>query len=285
MNKKYHIAVLLTCHNRKSKTLESLEHLYNAKLPSNYSLDTFLVNDGSSDGTKEGVKEQFPSVKIIEGTGELYWNGGMRLAWETAAKHSDYDFYLWLNDDTNLYETAIEALIDCYFTALKSYNVESLIIGSCESEKNSNEFSYGGRTDAGAVVPNGNLQQATYVNGNAVLVPKAIFNKIGNLSSDYTHGIGDNAYGLEALKHGFKVFITNKYIATCPINENMPKWMNPELPLIQRWKSLHTPLGLNIKEYATYRKRYFKDKWRSYVLKAYTKVLFPSFYDKLKKLK
>ena len=36
----------------------------------------------------------------------------MHLAWETAAKLNDYDFYLWLNDDVTLHKGAISELLN-----------------------------------------------------------------------------------------------------------------------------------------------------------------------------
>ena len=45
------IAVLLTCHNRKVKTISCLKSLYEATLPKGFSLEIFLVDDGSVDGT------------------------------------------------------------------------------------------------------------------------------------------------------------------------------------------------------------------------------------------
>jgi GT2 family glycosyltransferase len=76
----YTIAVLLTCHNRRDKTITCLDSLYNCLLPSDFQLDVFLVDDGSSDGTSKAVSEKFPSVNVIQGNGNLFWNQGMRLA-------------------------------------------------------------------------------------------------------------------------------------------------------------------------------------------------------------
>ena len=44
------IAVILTCFNRKQKTLACLEALFNQTLPADTSLTTYLVDDASTDG-------------------------------------------------------------------------------------------------------------------------------------------------------------------------------------------------------------------------------------------
>lgn len=108
----YKLAVLMTCHNRKDKTMTCLSSLYKASQPIDYSIDVFLVDDGSTDGTGEAVKEKYPEVNIIKGDGSLFWNQGMRLAWNVASSRCSYDFYLWLNDDVILFEHALRELID-----------------------------------------------------------------------------------------------------------------------------------------------------------------------------
>lgn len=275
------IAVLLTCHNRKQKTLQCLQTLHEATLPIDYTFEVFLVDDGSIDGTGEVVQKEFPEVNIIKGTGNLFWNQGMRLAWKTAAETKDYDFYLWLNDDTILDKNGLEQILKTYVKAKVFEQNEVLITAACRAVLGENNFSYGGRNEAGPVIPNGNLQSCKYINGNAVLIPKIIFKALGILSSDYTHGMGDYDYGLRATKKGFKCYTTKNYVATCPPNEGIPGWCNPENTLKMRWILLHSPRGLNIKEYNKFRKKFWGKKWIGFAIKAYSKMLNPKLYDKL----
>lgn len=273
--------MLLTCHNRKGKTLQCLQSLFNVSLPVNYTFEVFLVDDGSTDGTGEAVEKEFPRVNLIKGTGNLFWNQGMRLAWNTADKTEEYDFYFWLNDDTILDKDGMKQILNAYNEAKIFEQYEVLITAACRAEFGENNFSYGGRNEEEPVIPNGDLQTCKYMNGNAVLIPKNIFKTLGNLSNDYTHGIGDFDYGLRAAKNGFKCYTTKSYVATCPPNEGIPGWCNPENTLKKRWILLHSPLGLNIKEYNNFRKKFWKEKWVVFALKAYLKMLSPKFYSKL----
>jgi len=275
------IAVLLTCHNRKDKTISCLRSLFEAERPVGFELETFLVDDGSTDGTGDEVKKEFPQVNIIKGNGNLFWAGGMRLAWEIASKTKAFDFYLWLNDDTLLDEFAIEELLNCYSAIKNESNNESIIVGACRESNDSNIFSYGGRNEECPVIPNGKIQECKYINGNVVLVSKEIFRKLGSLSPEYTHSIGDFDYGLRAISLRIKCYTTSRFVAVCPQNKSFA-WRNPETPLMERIKLLHSPKGLNLKEYIIFRKKYWGWKWIIFAIKAYLKVLNPNLYSKLK---
>ena len=106
------IAVLIACHNRKEKTIKCLYALFNQHDIEGVNLKVFLVDDGSTDGTRQAIEELFPKVIVKEGTGNLYWARGMSLAWQEALKSKEkFDYYLWLNDDTCLFNTAIKELL------------------------------------------------------------------------------------------------------------------------------------------------------------------------------
>ena len=92
------VAAILTCFNRKNKTQKCLESLFKI-LPD---CDVYITDDGSTDGTRDMLHQCFPKVKVISGTGNLFWSRGMYTAWKEAVK-GKYDYYLWLNDDIELY--------------------------------------------------------------------------------------------------------------------------------------------------------------------------------------
>jgi len=282
MTKGIHIAVLLTCHNRRETTLRCLRVLYNQVMQDEVITEVFLVDDGCIDGTAKAVHEQFPQVNMIKGTGNLYWNQGMRLAWLTATKSKEYDYYLWLNDDTLLDKTALNELLADYNDARNADGKDAIIVGACRVTGNgSSKFSYGGRTEKGPVIPNGQIQKCTYINGNVVLIPKEIYRVLGSLSPDYTHIFGDYDYGLRAINAGFSSYTTKRFIAVCPTN-TAAKWCDPDTTLLMRLRLMHSPKGLNLKEYIIFRKKHWGRRWLGYSLKAYLKALNPRVYFKTK---
>ena len=81
------LAALLTCNNRRDQTLRCLSSPAMAKeaVSTRGTIDTFW-DDGCSDGTAAAVRSRFLDVHVITCTGNLFWCGGMRLAWTHAAR-------------------------------------------------------------------------------------------------------------------------------------------------------------------------------------------------------
>lgn len=234
------IAILLTVHNRKEKTLLCLQNLYRQELPYGYAMDVYLTNDGCTDGTPETVAEQFSQVNIINGDGDLFWNRGMYTAWKEATERKDYDFYLWLNDDTFLMPGCLlEMLHDIEECADKA-----IIVATMRS-KDDEKPTYGGHSmdGKGIVVPNGTLQECSTMNGNCVLIPRNVYRVCGNLDRTFRHAIGDLDYGYRARKAGFKVYASKKYLGFCELNPRLPKWARRDVPFKERLQNLYSPLG------------------------------------------
>jgi GT2 family glycosyltransferase len=249
---KPNIAVLLTCHNRKDKTMECLLKLYQQQgLNIDFNIEVFLVDDGSSDGTTDAVKTKLPLVNIIQGNGDLYWNRGMHLAWKTAAATNVFHYYLWLNDDTFLYNEAIRTLLNTTFE-------NSIICGSTRSQQNTT-VTYGGylRKPDRIIKPNGEFQSCDYINGNCVLISKKIFDLVGNLDPIFQHALGDFDYGLRAKKKGVNLFVAPNFVGLCESHTEEPKWMSPFISLSNRIRNLYSASsGCNPHEFFIFDRRH-----------------------------
>ena len=68
---------LMTCFNRKEKTLRALENLIQGNPEIEFSF--IVVDDASTDGTAQALN-QIESMMLISGNGSLFYSGGMRLA-------------------------------------------------------------------------------------------------------------------------------------------------------------------------------------------------------------
>lgn len=272
------IAVLITCFNRKEKTLQCLNLLFKQiGINSLYEIEVYLVDDGCTDGTSALIKEKFPVVNIISGSGNLFWNRGMHLAWDSASNSKIYDFYLWLNDDTFLFENAIVDLL--------SYNNNNAIIcGSTKSEKEQ-IFSYGGYRNRISLIPNGEYQECDYSNGNVLLISRLVFEKNGNLDPFFHHALGDFDYTLRAKKLGIKILIGPNWSGYCENHVLSPMWLSGP-SFFSRLKHLYSPAsGCSPNEFFIFENRHygFLKALLRYIL-IHIRVISPSLW-KLKNLK
>ena len=274
------IAVLLTVFNRREKTLKCLKSLVDCSLPENHAIDIYLVDDGSSDGTHEAVAEQFPQVNIIRGTGNLFWNRGMHLAWKTAADRLEYDFYLWLNDDTIIHQDTVQELIACS----ESEQHRSIICGSTCAVNDPDEITYGGwRPENNILKPNGQKQCCDYVNGNILLVPKYVYSKVGTNDPVFHHAMGDFDYGARARKLGIHLIVAPKVLGVCDEHPTLDAWCNPETPILKRLKLLYTPLGNHPIQHFIFERRH-RGLWKScfHFVTIHLRAIFPSFWKNRK---
>lgn len=242
-------------------------------------VDVYLTDDGCTDGTPEAVTEHFPQVYIIHAKGDLFWNRGMWTAWDTAAKTKKYDFYLWLNDDTFVYDNMLEVLIEA---ALETKE-KAIIVGATESTDHSN-ITYGGRLkDRKIPSPNGRLVKVNHFNGNIVLIPQAVYSVLGNLDPYFTHSKGDFDYGLRAKKVGIDIYQAGEVLGECDAHPTLDKWCNPDVPLAQRWKMLNRPNGMPPKETFYLEKRHigFVTACLHYVT-IYVRCLCPKLWNNRK---
>jgi GT2 family glycosyltransferase len=245
------VAVLMTCHNRVLKTCNCLQALFAQKLDSNVLLKVFLVDDASSDGTSQQVRHKFPQVQMIQGSGNLYWCGGMRLAWSVAAK-SDPDFYLLLNDDTNLLPNALESLL----ASVPSPSTKAIAVGAI-SDPVTGKKSYG-LVPIGRATPSHGI--STF-NGNCVLISRAVYQDLGSFHSTYTHSMGDHDYGYAAVRKGIPIFETKHFIGTCPRDHTEKTWRDRSLSVSDRLRLLNSPKGLPYREWFVFCRRNYGLFW------------------------
>jgi GT2 family glycosyltransferase len=248
------IAVLMASHNRKEATLNCLDFLMRQKAKLVCMLDVYLLDDGSTDGTSDAVSRQFPSIRIVNGDGNLYWNRGMQKIWKLASEEKDYDYYLWLNDDVLLHENFLATLIE----TSRLYEKRCIIVGSCSAIGNEDEITYGGMTSKGKRISPANIPMpCDFFNGNIVLVPCAVFQKVGTNDPFWRHGFGDCDYGLRAKKLGFSSMIAPGILGECNRHDaDGWKWRNPQIAFYDRMKILWGPKGANPKEWFAFEKRH-----------------------------
>lgn len=283
---KIKIAALACSYNRINKTKAFLQSLTTQAISAQYSLDIFLLDDQSPDDTADYVKQHFPTVKLLEGSGSLFWAGGMRMLWTKVREAGDYDFFILLNDDVRLFDGAIAKLLEAYH---KSTNKDNILVGTVQNFDLTG-ITYGGRSllngyngDATMVEPDDTgLKECDLGNANIMLVDKGTVGKIGILSDLYTHSFADYDYTLNAKRHGVKVWVAPGFYGYCEYDHGNP-WLSANHTLKQRIAYMRSPKGLESRSYLRYIKRFFPLNYPAAVFKLWLKTLLPVVYDKYKK--
>ena len=285
------IAVLLTCHNRREKTISCLTSLHDVldKDSNQLKMDVFLTDDGSTDGTTLSVAAMFPLVRILKGNGNLFWAGGMRNSWNEALKFN-YDAYLLLNDDTNVSANIFVELMHCDEYAAKKYNSGGIYI--CSTHDDKSDITYGGSVIKSKffntikrLVPNGHIQECDLGNANIMLVTRDVIKKIGILSSDYVHGIADFDYCLTAKKKNIPVLIAANYCGFCHYEHPNTYDKFVKLSFLERKKYLLHPKGLAFADSIKFMKKFYPYRVPFIYAVAWLKLFFPNFYVTVNKLR
>jgi GT2 family glycosyltransferase len=280
------IAVLMTCYNRKPDTLDCLSRLFSQILAEDVSFKVYLVDDSSTDGTASAISNTYPAVQIIQGGGDLFWNRGMRLAFSIAMQH-DFDYYLWLNDDTLLYPKALQTLLST-MQSLREKGEHYAIVTGATQDSESSAFTYGGvRKGKGwhpfqfqPIEPGTTPQPCDTMNGNCVLIPRSVVQRVGNLDSKFHHYIGDYDYGLRAKQQNCSVWIAPGYVGTCAMN---PAYQSKVYSKVTRKqiKQLSHPKGITLggvilysfQEWFVFTKRHGGPFWPFYWLLPYRRLI------------
>ncbi len=270
------LAILMTVFNRKKDTLRCLKCIYNQLPISECQVEIYLTNDGCTDGTPEAIMAQYPLIHIIKGDGNLYWNRGMYTAWKEAAKF-DYDYYLWLNDDTYLFVDSILRMLQESEDVMDS----AIIVGASRSEVFCS-VTYGLHYVNGKLlIPNGDFQEGGNLQGNTVLVPKSIYKILGLLDFHYLHAGGDTDYGLRAKKKNIKLLLSKEYTGFCESHLSLSKWCNPDYSFTQRWKNLNSPIGMPLSILFYHEKKHYGIAMALFhCITTVTHCMFPSLWIK-----
>jgi GT2 family glycosyltransferase len=261
--KQANVAVIITSHNRRDTTLACLQALYQQIIP----FDVYLTDDGSSDGTALAVNTNYPEVKILKGNGSLFWVGGMRLAFAEALQN-DYDYYLWLNDDTILESDVLERLLDIHLNLSNHNNPNSIIVGSTKDPQ-TGKSTYGGAVRSKRwysnkfefLEPNEHLQECDTMYGNCVLIPRSVAIQVGNIDIAFIHSLGDLDYGLRASKLGCSIWVAPGYVGHCSKNSVTGSWVDTNLSVMARLKKVSQIKNFPIKAWTVFTRRHSGPFW------------------------
>jgi len=103
------IHIVIPIYNRIESTLQCLSSIYSQK---NLEINVIVVDDGSQDNSSQAIKESYPKVTVLNGTGSLFWTGAVRLGINYVLRICDkQDWVLLMNNDVQLTQGSIKNLV------------------------------------------------------------------------------------------------------------------------------------------------------------------------------
>lgn len=281
------ITVLLAAHNRRDSTIRSLKNLYRQQgIGDLFELSVVLADDGSTDGTSEEVERQLPQIKVVRGDGNLFWCGGMCLAYENA-RGDGADFYLLLNDDTYLYDDAIKKALGVYFKKSFEGKPEHVVVGSTVNP-HSKKLSYGGEIRVSRwhpfrynlLTPQEYAQACDTFCGNFVLIHRTVIEKIGFLDDRYTHWFGDIDYGLMVAKAGCGLWLAPGFVGECAENDPGIHWDSAAYTFPQRVRMFFKVKGMPLNETMVFCRKHGGLLWPLFwLMPIFRGLFFPTRHD------
>nr|WP_144710138.1 glycosyltransferase family 2 protein [Curtobacterium pusillum] len=265
--------MIMTVFNRRELTLNCLRMLHGQEgLERIFDLHVWVLDDGSTDGTAEAIRREFPrAVTVLRGSGDQYWSSGMATA-QRAAVETDPDFLLWLNDDVELVSNAIRSLLATYSLC------EGVVIGAVSS-KASGATTYSGFRRVGRrpgqlsqVDPLEAPQRVDTINGNIVLIPRRVYYALGTVEPRFAHAYGDWDYGYRAKRSGIELYLAPGYLGFCERNSVSGTWLDSDVPRIDRARRLFGRKGFPVRSHALFLARHGGWLWPVYFAATYAKA-------------
>lgn len=241
------VAIVTPVHNRRAETLQFLRSVHSSEL-SDITLNILIVDDGSTDGTSDAIKLEFPDVEIIEGDGTLWYTEGTNRGLRAALAH-DPDFILACNNDSIFDRHAIERLVTCARKVPNSV-VGALLLDWSRPHK---VFQVAPKWDLWRggnrhwvhqtvwTVPDKPWEVEMIV-GNCVLYPADAVRKAGLMDSKRFPQYGDAEYTPRLRRMGYRMLIEPRARVFCKPND--PPTGFRDLPLRVKFEKLfRDPFG------------------------------------------
>lgn len=199
------VSIIIVSYNTYALTLECIRSVY--KHTAGCSFEVIVVDNASADDTVRRIKEEFPSVAVIENN----VNMGFATANNRAAKIACGKYLFMLNSDTVLFGDSVKVLYDFYENAAESMRIRGEKLGAAGgvllNQDMTNGWSGGGFNEvadvigwyysrmvprgrqrfnaaAGLDLGEGSSLPVDYVSGADMFIPAKLFEECGGFDEE-----------------------------------------------------------------------------------------------------
>ncbi len=240
------IYIVIPVFNRKEYTKACLESLQ-AQTDQNFKV--VIVDDGSTDGTEQMLREEFPEVYVLRGDGNLFWTAGVNMGIRHALKMGAENI-MTMNNDIVVDKGLIENMYRWHKEKPEA------LLGALELDIETGNPIFGGeRLDWKRskiqvlleVLPKSEqhgIHRVTHLPGRGLFIPRVVFEKIGLFDQDrFPHYIADYDYTHTARRAGFELYVNyDAKILTYP-DESGERQLRKDKSLKNYYKHLFDKKG------------------------------------------
>jgi len=217
------VTILVPVNNHIEQTRTSIKNLKSLIYNTHYlSYHIIVIDDGSTDGTAEWLRDNYDDLTILAGDGNLWWSGAVNMGARFALEELNTDFILLWNNDIETGKGYFETL-----TSLLEKADDDTIYGSkiMVKENPGTVWSMGGRFDpfSGKYFMIGYYNkdsdkynhpaEADWLTGMGTVIPRKAIEKAGYWDADnFPQYHGDSDFTYRAKKRGFKIIVHPRLI-------------------------------------------------------------------------
>lgn len=210
------IFIVLLNWNGKKDTLECLASLQNIKSPHFY---TVIVDNGSTDGSVDTLREAYPQIPIIETGANLGFAGGNNIAIEWAlSKQADWIFLL--NNDTTVDPEILEQFLNAAHCPCAPKILGAKIYRYSDPQRIDHlggkwnpkiaEFESSSSSHLDDGISYEKMESVDYACGAALFIHRSVFESIGLLEPRFFLFWEETDFCRRAKRAGFEVWTAPK---------------------------------------------------------------------------
>ena len=222
------VALSIPVYNRRATTLQGLGSLSRID-KTGLEVKIFVIDDGSTDGTSDAIRDQFPAVQLIAGDGTLHYAAGTNRG-IAAAMEWNADYIVAMNDDAVFHEQFLQRLVATVKTNPRSI-VGGLLLLWDEPHKVFQVGQVWRTLKGGWDIPQdltafsvpAEAFEVECIVGNCVLIPAEAIRECGMIDEKrFPHGWGDAQYMARLRKAEWKLLIEPRSYIWCEPNTYPP---------------------------------------------------------------
>jgi GT2 family glycosyltransferase len=211
------VYIIIPVHNRIEITKKCLTSIFDQNIKD---ILVIVVDDGSTDCTKEKINSDYPNVMVLPGTGSLFWTGSVNLGinYVLSVCHEN-DWILLMNNDVQMADDVIHKLVSFSNIYDRKVLVNALSVDSEDKDtiiKSGTVVNSWFLNRTHHVLHGSSLSELTcrdeievdLLTGRCLLHPIEIIKTVGNYNSNLLpHYGGDDEFSARAKLFGYRLFV------------------------------------------------------------------------------